>query len=408
MNLEHGFDAITEDALRQAGSKKWSAYPDTISAFVAEMDFGTAPPVSTVLQEMSDAARLGYIPSTTVEAMSQACSTWLDESYKWQVPASDIRPVPDVLTGLVMAITHYSAPGSAVVLPTPAHMPFLKLPATLGREIIQVPMIDDGHDWKLDLDGLDAAFKSGGGLLVFCNPHNPIGKVYSSEEMHDVAAVVERNGARVYSDEIHAPIVFAGNRHIPYASVSTVAAAHTVTLTSATKAWNMSGLKCAQMIFTNDADRQKWDEVNFMAEHGVGHLGVVASTAAFREGRPWLNDVLAYLDDNRRQLAGLLAEHLPRVRYRPPEGSYLAWLDCRYLGLGDHPSEFFLEHAAVACSDGALFGDNASGHIRFNLAMPSPILKQAVENMGDALRRRPGSAPEPDAGARPTVNAESA
>lgn len=387
MNHADYFDGLSEMELRRAGSRKWSTHPEAIGAFIAEMDFGTAPQIQEALQKPVASGGLGYVPVAAVEEMTQACSDWLESVYGWNVPASSIRPISDVLAGIVLAITHYSAPGSAIVLPTPAHMPFLKIPASVNRRVIQVPMTYDGDDWKLDLKGIDAAFAAGGGLLIFCNPHNPIGKVYSRAEMVEVAAIVEKHGARVCADEIHAPLVFSSSRHIPYASVSAAAARHTVTLTSATKAWNMSGLKCAQIIFSNSVDQETWSTVNFMAEHGVGHLGVLASTAAYREGKPWLTEVTTYLDRNRRHLAALLAEHLPEVRYSAPEGTYLAWLDCRELNLGNHPAEFFLDKAGVACSDGAAFGDNGAGHLRFNLAMPTPILERAVRQMGQAFRK---------------------
>ena len=386
MSHADDFDGLSEPELRQSGSRKWTAYPEAIGAFIAEMDFGTAPQVQTALQKPVGAAALGYAPVTAVEDMTLACSDWLASAYGWSVPAAAIRPISDVLAGIVLAITHFSAPGSAIVLPTPAHMPFLKIPASLNRRVIQVPMTFDGNDWKLDVEGIDAAFAAGGGLLIFCNPHNPIGKVYSRPEMLELSEIVEKHGARVCSDEIHAPLVFSSSRHIPYASISAAAADHTITLTSATKAWNMSGLKCAQIIFSNSADQDIWSSVSFMAEHGVGHLGILATTTAYREGKPWLDEVLTYVDHNRRLLAELLAEHLPEVRYSAPEGTYLAWLDCRELNLGDHPAQFFLEKAGVACSDGATFGENGAGHLRFNLAMPTPILERAVRQMGAAFR----------------------
>ena len=245
MNHADYFGGLSEVELRRAGSTKWSTYPDAIGAFIVEMDFGTSPQIQEALQKPVESGGLGYVPVTAVEEMTQACSDWLESVYGWNVPASAVRRISDVLAGIVLAITHDSAPGSAVVLPTPAHMPFLKIPASLNRRIIQVPMTFDGEDWKLDLKGIDAAFAAGGGLLIFCNPHNPIGKVYSPAEMFEVASLVDKHGARVCSDEIHAPLVFSSSRHIPYASVSAAAANHTVTLTSATKAWNMSGLKCA-------------------------------------------------------------------------------------------------------------------------------------------------------------------
>ncbi|WP_417563280.1 MalY/PatB family protein [Microbacterium sp.] len=386
----HPFDAITVDDLRAAGGMKWTAFPDAIGAFVAEMDFGAASVVHDAVRASVDRALFGYPPAPLVEAMRQACADWQRDAYGWDVPVEWVRPLGDVLSGLSAVIDVFTAPGQAVILPTPAYMPFLTLPGAHDREVIQVPMHQDETGWHLDLDGIDRAFAAGGGLLLLCNPHNPIGKVYTRDELAALSQVVSRHGGRVFSDEIHSPLVYPGAVHVPYASVSAVAASHTVTATSASKAWNLPGLKCAQLILSSEADAATWaDSTRAMfAEHGASIPGLVANTAAYDDGRDWLADVVGYLDGNRRLSAELVAEHLPGVAYRPPEGTYLAWLDCRELDLGDHPSEFFLEHAGVAATDGALCGDAGAGAVRFNLAMPRPILRRAFESMGAALRAR--------------------
>ena len=206
--------------------------------------------------------------------------------------------------------------------------------------------------------------------------------------MSAIAEVVERHGGRVFSDEIHAPLVYDGHHHVPYASISVATAAHTVTAVSASKAWNLPGLKCAQLVLSNDADAALWSEVGFMAEHGASNLGVVANAAAYELGRPWLAEVMAYLDGNRRLLGDLLAKHLPDIGYLPPEGTYLAWLDCRALGLGDHPAEYFLEHGGVALTDGTACGAVGTGHARLNFATPAPVLERAVRLLAAALGRR--------------------
>jgi cystathionine beta-lyase len=351
------------------------------------MDFGTAPAVTEALHAAVHDAAFGYLPPALLEGVSEAYAAWSCDRYGWAVPPQRVRPLADVLAGLVAAIEHFSRPGSPVVLPTPAYMPFLTLPPALGREVIEVPMARDGDRYVYDLDALDAAFRAGGHLLVLCNPHNPIGRVLEPPEMTAVAEVVERHGGRVFSDEIHAPLVYPGSRHVPYASLGEVPAGHAVTATSASKAWNLPGLKCAQLVLSNSADADLWARVGLHAEHGASTLGVVANTAAYTGGAGWLDDVLAYLDDNRRLLADLVAEHLPGVRYTPPEGTYLAWLDCRELGPPE-PGAFFLERAGVALTDGLLCGVAGTGFARLNVATPRPVLEQTVERMGAALAAR--------------------
>jgi cystathionine beta-lyase len=218
-------------------------------------------------------------------------------------------------------------------LPTPAYMPFLSVPGFLGREIIQVQMRDDAGFFTYDLDAIEDAFRAGGHLLIFCNPYNPLGRVFSTDEMAQLTNVVDRHGGRVFADEIHGPLVYPGMRHVPYASTSAAAASHTLTATSASKAWNLPGLKCAQVILTSEPDRERWEQMGFFDSRGASNPGVVANIAAYRHGEAWLDEVLAYLDDSRRLLAGLLRRHLPQVRYRPPDGTYLAWLDCAAMDL---------------------------------------------------------------------------
>jgi cysteine-S-conjugate beta-lyase len=386
-DLPASFDALSEDGLRAAGSLKWTRYGDAIGAFVAEMDFGTAPAVTRALHEAVDAAAFGYLPAATQLALADACAGWQADRYGWQVPASRIAPLADVLAGLQAAIEHFTPPGSPVVLPTPAYMPFTKVPAELGRELVQVPLVP-GDDGRLtyDLDALDRAFAAGGRLLVHVNPHNPVGRVFSVAEQLALAEVVERHGVRVFSDEIHAPLVLPGAVHRPYASLSPVTAGHTVTATSASKAWNLPGLKCAQLLLSNEDDAARWADVGERAEHGCSTLGAIANTAAYGQGAGWLDDVLGYLDGNRRLLADLLAAHLPQVRYTPPEGTYLAWLDCRALGVEEPLGEFFLREAGVAFTDGPECGAAGAGHVRLTLATPRPVLRTIVERMAAAVR----------------------
>jgi cysteine-S-conjugate beta-lyase len=385
--MRPAFDVSLEH-LREIGGLKWSLHPDKIGAFVAEMDFGTAEPIVTALHDAVDAGLLGYLPESLESAMAKAFCGFARERYDWDVAPERVRPLPDVVTGLMAAIDHFSEPGSPVILPTPAYMPFLYVPVELGREVIEVPMATEDGRYVYDLDAVEAAYRAGGDLLVLCNPHNPIGRVLEPAEMRAVTEVVARYGGRVFSDEIHAPLVYDGHRHVPYVTTSQAAADHAITAVSASKAWNLPGTKCAQIVLSNDADAATWAEVGRMREHGASNLGVVANIAAYEQGGPWLAEVLDHLDGNRRLLQELLADRIPEMRYTPPEGTYLAWLDTRELGLGDHPAQFFLDEAGVALTDGPACGRAGSGFVRYNFATPRPILEQTVAQMAEALGRR--------------------
>jgi cystathionine beta-lyase len=379
------FDAVTEDALRAGGGLKWTQYGAAIGAFVAEMDFGTAPVVSQALHEAVERGRLGYLTTAAAADMARACADWQFRRYGWTVPPEWITPLPDVIAGLQAAIEHFTRPGSPVVLPTPAYMPFRAIPGALGRQLIEVPMVESDGRMGYDLDGIAGALAAGAELVVHVNPHNPLGRVFTVEEQLALADVVEAAGARVFSDEIHAPLVLPGAEHRPYASLSPVTARHTVTATSASKAWNMPGLKAAQLILSDPGDVASWAAVGFLFTHGASTPGVLASTAAYDRGGAWLDGVLAYLDGNRRLLGELLAERLPGVRYTAPEGTYLAWLDCRGLGLEGSVGQFFLERAGVALVDGPECGAPGAGHVRLNFATPRDVLVRMVDRMAAAV-----------------------
>lgn len=384
----HEFDGINIDDLRASGSVKWSMFPGTIGTFVAEMDFGVAPAIEQALHTAVSSAQFGYLPPKLSQTMSEATAGWLRQSSDWDVPAEAISPVADVIKALEVTIEHYSAPDAPVILPTPAYMPFFSIPPLYGREVIEVPMTEKDGRYEFDLDAIDAALAPRGGLFILCNPYNPVGRVFSREELVALSEVIERRGARVFSDEIHAPLVFSGHRHISYASISDAAAGHTVTATSASKAWNLAGLKCAQIILSNDADLKVWERIGMMASHGASNLGVIANTAAYTSGLQWLDEVVSYLDGNRRLLGELLAAHLPGVRYTMPEGTYIAWLDWREYDFGLTAADYMRDNARVAMTDGLMCGEPGRGFSRLIFATPRGVLTQAIEEMGEAARRR--------------------
>jgi cystathionine beta-lyase len=386
-SLRQAIDTTTVAMLRARGSFKWTAPgPDGFGAAVAEMDFGAAPPILDALAGLSADANFGYLPPHLADELAAACAEFELRRYGWALDPALIHPVPDVIKALEIAITQFSRPGSPVILPTPAYMPFLSVPGFLGREIIQIEMRDDAGFFTFDLDAIEDAFRAGGHLVIFCNPYNPLGRVFTRQEMTQLADVVERHDGRVFADEIHAPLVYPGMRHIPYASTSEAAAAHTLTATSASKAWNLPGLKCAQVILTNEPDRQRWEQMGLFASHGASNPGVVANIAAYRHGEAWLDEIVGYLDDSRRLLADLVSRHLPQVRYRPPDGTYLAWLNCAAMDLPDSPGALVTDRAHITVVDGPEFGLGGAGAFRFNFATPQPILTEMVEHIAVALK----------------------
>jgi cystathionine beta-lyase len=391
-------EQLTLEQLRARTSQKWRAYPsDVLPLWVAEMDVPLAAPVAAALRAAVDAGDTGYPggPGYALAVREFAVRHW-----GWDFDVNLTALVPDVMLGIVEVLKLVAAPGDPVVVCAPVYPPFYAFARHAGRLVLESPL---GPGGRIDLDALErtlatARTLSARPVLLLSNPHNPTGVAHTRAELEAVAALAAGHQVRVISDEIHAPLMLAGAEFTPYLSVAGDAFA----LLSASKAWNLAGLKAALLIAGPDAAgdlRRLPEEVS----HGPSHLGVIAHTAAFREGGPWLEGLLAGLTAKRELLGELLAEHLPQVRWQPPEATYLAWLDCRALGLhtgedsaldgvvGDlaGPARMFLDDARVALSSGHVFGRGGAGFVRLNFATSATILRDAVRRMGDAAPQHP-------------------
>ena len=379
------FDEVDIDRLRRRRTVKWTLHgPDVLAAWVAEMDFDVAGPVRAAVREAVDREDFGYIEAD-LSALTNACARFLAAQYGWTVPPARIFPVADVLVGISAALDVFVEAASGVVVPTPAYPPFFEIVELTARPVVATPMRGGPERHELDLEAVEAALSKGARAVLLCHPHNPTGRVFTVEELGALASIVERHGARVIADEVHAPLVYPDRRHAPYASLSEATAAHTITVTSASKAFNLAGLKCAQVIASNHDDAACWRALRVFEVAGPTPIGIAASVAAYREGGEWLAELVAYLDGNRHWLGELVATALPGVVYRPPEATFLSWLDCSALELDD-PARFFLEQARVAVSDGAPFGPRCEQHVRLNFATSRALLERIVTAMGAAAR----------------------
>ncbi|MGJ6981463.1 MalY/PatB family protein [Aestuariimicrobium soli] len=378
-------DALTPETLVARGSGKWTRFPGTLGAFVAEHDFGLAEPIAEALHRMVDGFNFGYLPNGLADDLRRATAEYV-QRYGWQLDPAHVTPLPDVLSGLEIAMDLLLADGAKVILPTPAYMPFLTMPGAAHRELAEVPMLRTETGWEYDFDALEAVFETGD-LLILCNPHNPVGKVATAEELTRLSEIVAAHQGLVYNDEIHAPLVLPGATHVPYHALSPVTAAHTVTSMAASKAWNLPGLKGAQFVVTDPDLRRLWEPLAFGRSHATATPGVVASIAAYDQGQPWLDEVVDYLDGTRTALADAVAATLPGIAHVPSEGTYLAWLETQELGL-ENPQQFFLEHARVALTDGGACGQAGRGRVRLNFGTSRPIVLEIIERMGAALADR--------------------
>lgn len=378
-------DAITQDDLVAAGATRWARGGDVIGAFVAEMDFGVPAAVTERLHTEVERGAFGYLPARLATELREATAAFLQRQTGWAVDPSHIHEMPDVISIFQAVIGTLLRADSKIIVPTPSYMPFLEVPPLMGREVIEVEMLrDDSGRHRYDLAALEAAFDAGGELLVLCNPHNPTGRVFTREEMEPLIDLVDRRGGRVFSDEIWMPLVLEG-RHLPYASLSEAAAGHTITAVSASKAFNLPGLKCAQLITSNEADRDHFTAVGHFARHGAANLGLAATSAAYSEAEDWLEDIVTYLRRNRDTLTELVRTLLPRARLSSMEGTYVAWLDLGAYGITGSLHDHLLEHARVECTDGTDCGAAGAGHVRLIYAMPQPLLIEAITRIARAL-----------------------
>ncbi|WP_433362554.1 MalY/PatB family protein [Actinoplanes sp. CA-142083] len=375
---------LSLDRLRERTSEKWRTHPpDVLPMFVAEMDVPLAEPI---VEAVTAALRRGDTGYPAGAEYAEALADFARERWRWDgVAVERTTMVPDVMQGVLEVLDVIGGRAGAVVVNCPVYPPFYDFVRHSGRPIEEAPLAADG---RIDLDALAAAFERAAAhgprpAFLLCSPHNPTGTVHTAAELEAVAALAARHGVRVVADEIHAPLVLGEAAFVPYLSVPGAETAFSVM--SASKAWNLAGLKAAVAIAgpgaTEDLARIPW-----WAKEGPSHVGVHAHVAALRHGGEWLDALLAGLDHNRRLLAELLADHLPEVRYRPGEGTYLAWLDCRALDLGDDPAAAFLEHGRVALSPGPAFGSGGAGHARFNFGTTPELITLGVHRMEAALR----------------------
>lgn len=375
----HPFDAIEEPELRRRRSAKWTVYPrDVLPAWVAEMDYPLAEPIRRALHAAIDRSDAGY---ASAAALGEVFARWAAARWEWAVDPPDVHLVADVVTGIAELLRVSTAPGDGVVIEPPVYPPFAGVVQELGRRTLDAPLAWRDGRWQPDLDAIEQAYARGARVHLLCSPQNPTGIVYSREALAAIAALAERHGVLVLADEIHAPLTLPGADHAPYPTVSEEARRTGIVLTSASKSWNVAGLKAAVMVACAERPRAVLARLPPATPFHAGHLGVLACVAAFEEGGAWLAETLAILDRNRRLLGELLAAELPAVRYVAPEASYLAWLDCRGLGLGDDPAARFLERGRLAVSSGPTFGPQGLGFARLNIGTTRRLLEEAVRRM---------------------------
>lgn len=373
--------------LRARTSEKWREYPDDVlPLFVAETDFPLAPAITAALQRAVAAGDTGYVASRTPLADSYAA--FARRRFGWDPDPGRMRSTADVSMGIVEILRRVVAPGERVIVTTPVYPPFFELVTEAGGVVERVPLSDTGTGWELDVDGIRSALDDGARAILLCNPHNPTGTVHSRESLAALAALADEYGVAVVSDEIHAPLVQPGTAFTPFLSVNDAARRVGYAVVSASKAFNLAGLKCALMVTASEETTAIVRRLPVEVEWRTGQFGLLAAVAAFsEESDVWLDGLLHTLDRNRRLLADLLAGHLPGARYRMPDAGYLAWIDLTALGWGDNPARRILQDAKVALHYGPAFGTEGAGHVRLNFGTSPEIITDAIERIAALVGR---------------------
>ena len=370
---------------RGTDSVKWGLYEqDVLPLWVADMDFVSPPAVITALQRRVEHGVFGYAMES--KELKELILARMENLYQWKIRLEDIVLLPGVVAAFNLVCQAVTFPGESILIQPPVYPPFFQAPRYAQARTLfnEVRVMEDGK-YGVNLEEFESALEKDTRCFLLCNPHNPIGRVYTRQELSAMAEICLRHHVVICSDEIHSDLVYQGASHVPIASIDAEIADQSVTLIAPSKTYNIAGLECSALICTNADLREKIQHARRGLLGGVNALGMVAGAAAYREGDEWLREVLAILESNRDFLMDYLTTRLPAIKMIQPEATYLAWLDCRELNLHASPAKYFLEHARVALNDGEDFGEPGKGFVRMNFGCARSTLLEALERMRRAI-----------------------
>jgi cystathionine beta-lyase len=382
--------ALNLSELQTHRSEKWRSFPkDVLPLPVAEMDFQVADPIRQTLREMVDHSDLGYLGP--IPEMGAAFAGFAQRRWGWTVDPLQVRIAADVGVGVVEVLRVITKPGDTLMINSPVYPNFFTWCAETHLQLIDVPLSQsdepvNGSHWILDWDGIEKAYASGIKAHLICNPHNPLGRVYTKDELSRLAELAKKHGVYILSDEIHAPLIYAEQTFTPFLKVSETAREVGITITAASKGWNIAGLKCAIIVTQNARVCETLNAIAPATHYRASLLGGFASVTAFEKGDSWLDSLMVQLDHNRKFVADLIAAKTPGVGYLIPHCSYLAWLNLSSFELGEDPSAVLIEKAKVACVPGHRFGAQSAQWVRLNFATSPEILEEAFNRLATVLR----------------------
>ena len=382
--MTYHFDDIIDRI--DSDSVKWHVYdPDVLPLWVADMDFRSPEPVLEALQKRIQHGVFGYPCNPT--GLADAVVDWVGSRHGWSISSSQVAVLPAVISGFNLATQAY-ARGRSVLFQTPAYMPFFRVAPNAHIEHVEHALTAGTNSYEIDFDSFEKATAKGAGVFLFCNPQNPTGRVYTRTELEKLAEICLRHDITICSDEIHSDLVYSKQHHIPIASLSPEVASKTITLIAPSKTFNIAGLKTAVAILPSAEAHKDFLRADPDLMGHTNLLGMVAAEAAYRHGLPWLEELLVYLEANRDFLLEYVRTEMPGMRVFAPQGTYLAWLDCRDYNLPETPAAFFIKQARVGLNNGAEFGEPGKGFVRLNFGSPRAMLVEALNRMRDALKKQ--------------------
>lgn len=387
----YNFDQMPSNR-RATESEKWLKYDaDVLPMWVADMDFISPAPVIEALHKRVEHGVFGYPESTTdpndLKEFRQLMVERMATLYQWNIKPADIIFLPGVVVGFNLACQAFGKPGERVMIQPPVYPPFLFAHHNAGmiRQDAPLQRQPDGS-YIIDWDAFHSACAQDTRMFILCNPHNPVGRVFHHGELKRMAEICLEHHVTICSDEIHCDLIYRGHKHIPIASLSPEIGQNTITLIAPSKTFNLPGLQCSMAIIQNEEMRNKYIHQFHGVVSWVNVMGLVAAQAAYRDGQEWLDQMRLYLEANRDYLYDYVQREMPRIKMVKPEGTYLAWLDCREAGIEGKPYDFFLKQAKVALNDGGTFGKEGDGFVRLNFGCPRSMLTEALERMKRAIQ----------------------
>ena len=378
-----GTDCLKYDFAAERG------YPAEVLPFwVADMDFPAPEPVVKALEQRARHGIFGY--TNIKEDYKEILARWFEKRHGWQVEGEWLSITPGVVFGICTAIRAFTEPGEGVLICPPVYYPFAASIKANGRKMVESPLVEkDGH-YEIDFQDFEQKIVANEvKLFVLCSPHNPVGRVWSRQELEQVAAICQKHRVLVVADEIHQDFVRPGHRHTVFASLGAEVADFTITCTSPSKTFNLAGLQISHIFISNESLRRRFrHELEAVGYGEPNAMAEVAAKAAYSEGEPWLTELLSYLEENLRRTRAFLAEHLPQVKLIEPEGTYLLWLDCRGTGLSpEEQDEAIVQRGRIWLDEGRIFGKGGEGFQRINMACPWATLEEGLKRLAFALKK---------------------